>query len=469
MNRLKIKGLTRRWLLNCFGAILVIVILAEVAISFFIHSYYYDMVRSEIERKTETTVTGISSGNPESYSNFETLAIKSMESFDDRTLFEMMVIDEQGNVKFMSSGFNPPHESMKDYENARQSGKLECWEGRLSTGEKVMSACQVVYGRSSNTDVGAVRFIVSLTETDRHIIKMIAIVSLISIVLLTFVVYTGFYFINSIVKPVAQVNETARTIASGNFDARVSKRYTDEIGELGDTINYMAGELAANEKMKNDFISSVSHELRTPLTAIKGWGETIKAVGPSDKAVFNKGMGVIVKEAERLSGLVDELLDFSRLGSGRLTLHLNKLDIVAELEEIMFIFMERSNRDRIIFSYNVPDEAIIIVGDTDRLRQVFTNLLDNAFKYCNENGHVNAEVKRIDNEVHIIISDDGVGISKEDLPRVREKFYKADQTRRGSGIGLNIADEIIKLHNGKLLLDSELGIGTTATVILPVG
>ena len=133
-----------------------------------------------------------------------------------------------------------------------------------------------------------------------------------------------------------EINSTAKRIAQGDFDARIQKKHNDEIGELCDTINEMAVELGNSQQMKNDFISSVSHELRTPLTAIKGWAETMQS-GEIDRGTFDKGMGVIIRESERLSGIVEELLDFSRMQSGRMTLMMDRIDILAELGEALYV------------------------------------------------------------------------------------------------------------------------------------
>ena len=170
---------------------------------------------------------------------------------------------------------------------------------------------------------------------------------LLGCVILLLVLFSSSYFINSIVNPVGEVGETARRIAQGDFRARLTKKNDDEIGELCDIINYMAEELGAAETMKNDFISSVSHELRTPLTAIQGWGETILSDGGEDKETLQKGMKVIISETDRLSSMVEELLDFSRMQSGRLKLILSRMDPVAELSEAVIMYTERAKRDGI--------------------------------------------------------------------------------------------------------------------------
>ena len=230
----------------------------------------------------------------------------------------------------------------------------------------------------------------------------------------------------------------------------------------------MANELSNADKMKNDFISSVSHELRTPLTAIKGWGETLMSCTPGDADTIAKGMRGIIGETERLSSMVEELLDFSRMQSGRLTLVMSKLDILAEIGEAYIMFTERAKREGIEIEYHEPEMLSPVFGDKNRLRQVFINIIDNALKYSNEGDKVRIESFEQDEFIYIVVSDTGCGISPQDLPNVKNKFFKGNLSRRGSGIGLAVADEIMTLHGGALLIQSELGAGTTVTIKIPV-
>ena len=230
----------------------------------------------------------------------------------------------------------------------------------------------------------------------------------------------------------------------------------------------MAEEIQASDKLKNDFISSVSHELRTPLTAIQGWAETMSSA-PSDLETLKKGLGIIGNETSRLTSMVEELLVFSRIQSGRMILAMEKTDLVAELNEAVYMLRERATKESKHFVYEEPKKKMpAVLADKNRLRQVFINIIDNALKYTPEHGVIGIDVKKEDDMIKVIISDTGCGINEKDLPHIKEKFYKANNTVRGSGIGLAVADEIVTLHKGTLEIGSREDYGTIVTISIPV-
>ena len=310
------------------------------------------------------------------------------------------------------------------------------------------------------------RYVVSLVEADRQIFTVVTALLLTGGLIVLFVFVSSRYFMKSILVPLRSIGATAKRIAQGDFKARIQKINDDEIGDLCDTINNMADELGQNEKMKNDFISSVSHELRTPLTAIEGWAETLQT-GETDPKTFGRGMGIIVSETERLSGMVEELLDFSRMQGGRMTLTMDKIDLLAELGAAVYMFSERAKNEHKYLLYDEPAMLPPVLGDINRLRQVFVNVLDNALKYTAEGGTITVTADSADGFIRVVIADNGCGIPAEHLPNVKKKFYKANQTVRGSGIGLALADEIMKLHSGSLEIESHEHVGTAVTIRIP--
>lgn len=463
-----VRGITKRWLINNLGVTVAFLIILIFGVSFAIRSYYYDGIKNTITESGEEAVAAFSGLTADQTENVDSLLREYIENFADKELMELMVIDGDGNVLLNSTGFEPDSsQEMPDYEEAKSSGEGAYWIGTLNSGEAVMAHTRVIRD-SGNNFVAAFRFEVSLSIANNRILKAIVMLIIVAMVVLLFFVISGLYFINSIVKPVGELSAVAGRIAQGDFETRANKHYNDEIGELADSINNMAEEIKASDRMKNDFISSVSHELRTPLTAIKGWAETMSMGDEPDPFMINKGLNVIVNETERLTGIVEELLDFSRIQNGRMVLVTEKIDLLAELDEAIYMLRERAVGEKKHLIYDEPDHVSPVLGDKNRLRQVFINVIDNALKYTPEDGVIGIQVTEDGEMLKVIISDTGCGIAKEDLPRIREKFYKANQTVRGSGIGLAVADEIMTLHKGSLDIESVEGVGTTVTISIPL-
>ena len=460
-------SITRRWLLNSLGVILLIVVTLIATLSAVIQGYVYNGIRSALNGRSDELTNMFSSYGRESPTEFSTAARSYVENFPNKESMELMVINASGRVLITSIGFAPDQDQeIPDYEAALKSiSGYGTWTGRLSSGEKVMAVTRVLRSNLGST-VGAIRYVVSLEDADRQIIIIVGALIITGLLILLFVILSSYYFMRSIIVPIKRIGATARLIAQGDFKARILKTNDDEIGQLCDTINDMADELGQNEKMKNDFISSVSHELRTPLTAIKGWAETIQS-GDTDRETFGRGMNIIVRESERLSGIVEELLDFSRMQSGRMTLTMDKIDILAELGEAVYMFSERAAAEHKFLLYEEPEMLSPVLGDINRLRQVFVNILDNALKYTKEGGTISVTADEEDGFIRVVISDNGCGIPAEHLPNVKKKFYKANQTVRGSGIGLALADEIMNLHSGSLEIESHENIGTAVTIKIP--
>ena len=250
---------------------------------------------------------------------------------------------------------------------------------------------------------------------------------------------------------------------------RIPKQYDDEIGELADTINDMSMKIGQAEKTQSEFISSVSHELRTPLTAISGWAETILGAGELAPET-RRGLLIIQRESKRLTGMVEELLEFTRMQNGRFTLNVEKADLLAEFEDIVFMYGSRLKQEGITLDYTPCEEDIPeIPCDVSRMRQVFLNILDNAAKHGGDGKRIDASIRFEAPNVVVRIRDYGPGIPEEELPHVKMKFYKGSSKARGSGIGLAVCEEIVSMHGGVLTLENAEGGGTLVTISVPSG
>ena len=481
-------SITQHWLRNNLGVVVGILVVLEILLIVVVRNYYYSSTRQYLTSKMKIVTTAVVNASGDEQTNYNSQIRSLVESYDEKDKIELMAIKTDGEVDVTSSGFSPSeNDNMTDYEDAKKSDTgigTQIYE--LSTGEKVMAITSVISPKGSEYE--ALRMLSSMKNIDHQIFIMSMIITAIVVAVIMLMFFSGMFFIKSIVLPIRSINSITRRYATGDFSERLEKKRNDELGELCDSINYMAQELSNTEQMKNEFISSVSHEmlsrlddaftaqkqfsasaaheLRTPLTAIRGWTETVTSMY-EDKETFKKGMRVITSETERLSQMVEELLDFSRIQDNRLTLIMDTIDILAELGETVLIYQERAKALGITLNYYEPKMLPFVYGDKNRLRQVFINIVDNAIKYSNKGDTVSVEAYEEDNEVCISISDTGMGISKDDLPKVKTKFFKANHTRRGSGIGLAVADEIIQRHGGTLEINSEQGVGTTVMITLP--
>ncbi len=464
-------SITKRWFINVASIVIVILLTVSVLLLLSMRNYYYGVASMALDAYTSDKIASTFSLYDASSSGFESAGREFVENFQDKDIMAVWIIDRHGNIILSSSGFQiKENVDMPDYVNALNSSNgIARWTGKLPSGEKIM-ASTCVYNYSTGIQGGAVRFMISLDAIDSQLVRICLLVISCCVIMFALLILSGSFFIRSIVNPVRDIGETAKRIAGGDLEARIDKYpYNDEIGELCTTINDMADKLATSDRLKNDFISTISHELRTPLTAIKGWGETLLQISDTDRQMSERGMGVIINEASRLNDMVEELLDFSRMSSGRMKMNNLRIDILAELDEVVFSFKERAIKDGIDMIYNVPHLPAPANGDASRIKQVFINILDNAIKYTEHGGKI-VIFAEIPNPATLIItiSDTGAGIPPEDLPHVKEKFYKSNTTVRGSGIGLAVADEIIRLHNGELNVDSILGEGTTVRITLPL-
>lgn len=461
----KKRTLLRRWIANNLGVMVLIMIVIELGFIYAIQTFYYVGARQKLTAELTSVVNILSRYAQDSETNLSPELRGTFESFSAKDKMELMAVNGKGRVVLTSSGFSPSADTaLPDYESVMAGGD-GYWVGRAENNEKIMAVCMDI--SSFSTEYSAVRVVSSLEEVDSTVTTITIAATIVCAAILLLLIITGIYFVGSIIRPISQLSTAAGKFAKGDFSFRIRYNGNDEIGDLCTAITHMADELSNAEEMKNEFISSVSHELRTPLTAIKGWAETIYT--ENDPETIHKGMNVIISETERLSQMVEELLDFSRMQSGHFTLQKDTMDILAELGDAVLIYMDKAARDQIRITYDEPEMLPFVYGDKNRIRQVFINVIDNAIKYSDPGGMVHIEAIERQGNIVVSVTDTGCGIKASDLPKIKEKFYKPNHTRRGSGIGLAVADEIIAAHGGRLDITSEEGVGTTVTITLPPG
>jgi len=263
------------------------------------------------------------------------------------------------------------------------------------------------------------------------------------------------------------LSDFARRIADGSFGLKTELPDSAELERLAREINALSEEVARSGRLQTEFISSVSHELRTPLTAIGGWAETL-SFDDAIRGDSRRGVEIIARETGRLSKMVEELLEFTRIQDGRFRLNMERMDLAAEAEDVIFTYSRLMEKANISLRFDgAPDAPAVIEGDPERLRQVLMNLLDNAVKYGRDGGEIEVSVGVSGGQAQVSVRDHGPGIPEDELPRVKEKFYKGSGRERGSGIGLAVCEEIVARHGGTLTIENATGGGVLATVRLP--
>lgn len=465
-DKVKIRGIRRRWLLNSVGIVALIIILAVSAFTASLVNYYYTETADSLERKASSTANGF---RLYTRSDYRTAAQQTVNSYEDKSRLELQFLDAGGAVLFsgndLTAGSTP---NTPDIQNAVESKSAASWQGKdPATGERILAAsCPVIY---QGEIVGVIRYVTSLSGIDRQFVFSVAVIITIALAIFAMVYFSNLYFVRSIVEPLAGITEIARVIADGSYGVQIEKKYDDEIGELTDAINDMSLKIRQSEKTQTEFISSISHELRTPLTAITGWAETIQNGELRNAEDLRKAMGIIVSEARRLTNMVEELLEFSRIEDGRFTLSVEPLDLKAELEDAVYTYTEFFRKEGIELRYtDCPEEMIPISGDPERLRQVFCNLLDNAAKHGGSGKKIDVSIRVEGDDAIIRIRDYGPGVPEEELPFIKNKFYKGSSKARGSGIGLAVCEEIVTRHEGRLDIGNAEDGGFVVEIHLPI-
>lgn len=457
------KSIKTRLVGNFIIIILISVLAFEGLLVYFTRFYFYNNVESILTNQIKTA----SDFYTRYFSNvsLEVNIIDNADVFWKQTNAEVQIVKSTGEVVLDSEGLEYRDLLQSDDFKAALKGKKGVWIGRTDNrGEHILA---VSYPLKSDTEeVGVLRFITSLDEIDKIILNISLIFVCIGVFVILVAIVISLILAHSIVQPLKSVMKAAELIATGNLEIRVNKNRNDEIGKLSDTLNYMAQEIQNRDNIKNDFISMVSHELRTPLTAIKGWADTIIDDDFSDREILNDGLNIIVKESDRLTKMVEELLDFSRFISGKVELNKEETDISILIDYIKKHMSTRAKKDGINFIVSC-EKLPIIKLDRNKIKQVLINLLGNSFKFTKPGGSIILSAYREDDYVAFQVEDTGCGISAEELPLVKEKFFKGKSSKSQTGLGLSICDEIVKRHEGSLSIKSELNMGTVVTVRIP--
>lgn len=453
-------GIKARLIWSYLLLILLTVLLFEAIILFALHFYYLESVKQAL--RDQGVVFSTFYEKEIQKGGLQYIAPSLLQEFNFRVDVQAQLIDHNGEV--LASRYSSNEKNVLAFEDISTAlkGETGYFKG-ISNGEKILAVSQPL---AVDQEVyGSIRLITSMEAIDKvfrdNLYRLIGV----GLFVLAVAAAISYFIATSITKPINNITKAAEQMATGNFATRVNNHKTDELGKLADTLNYMAGQVEKHEKIKNDFIASVSHDLRTPLTSVKGWAITLHAM--SEDPLFREGLEIISNESERLSIMVGDLLDLSSLSSGGVEYRFTEIPIHRLIQEVFTQLKPRAQRNGIHLLQHNEVEAYI-VGDANRLKQVFINLLDNALKFTPKNGEIIISSQKVNKEVFINIKDTGTGIPEEELPFVIKKFHKGKSNLSGTGLGLAICQEIIQAHKGKIELKSTVGIGTIVEVSLPI-
>lgn len=304
------------------------------------------------------------------------------------------------------------------------------------------------------------------------ILKALAVGLVISVLLSLFLAKT-------MIAPIQDLTLAAKKVAAGDFSEKLENQSKDEIGVLTRTFNNMAGrledtldDLTKSERMRREFVANVSHELRTPITSIRSYAETLEDDPAMPAVTRQKFLEVILNESDRMTNIVQDLLTLSRFDAGSIEFSFETFSFEKSVRDVYnatVIDAHGHKHDFVLeFKSHVPD----IRGDRARIEQVLINMVSNAIKYTRDGGRIRMTAGTKDGKVWCSVKDNGIGIPKDDVDKVFDRFYRVDKARSresgGTGLGLSIAKEIVLRHKGRIDMESREGKGTKITIWLPV-
>lgn len=272
-----------------------------------------------------------------------------------------------------------------------------------------------------------------------------------------------------IVKPLTRLTTAIKELSNGNYNVRVDNVGQDEISKLNQGFNQMARQLAKQDETRQKFISDISHEFQTPLTSIQGFANILKEEDlPKEQRV--KYANIILYNSKRLSSLAKNMLQLTLLDREEIELEISNYSLVNQMNRVISTQENQATEKNIEIVFETPKKDIFIDGDEQRLEQVWTNIISNTIKYTNEGGLITITMKKSSKDIEVSIEDTGIGMSKEVVSHIFERFYREDKARNveGNGLGLAIVKSIVDLHHGKIDILSQVDVGTNFIVKLPI-
>lgn len=434
---------------------------------FFIHYLYYALYLSSIEESV--IYQGKRTAANYHYGELSDEIIEKIQWYNIISEYEVIVVD---NLDELSSYFpyQVNYATLVDPADQVQleEGKYVLKEGFVEELDReIIGAIFPIKGVDGL--LGFIYIYVPLTAIQDVFRESIPI--LITIGTLFF--FTLFLVINrfwkSLFRPLQRLQQQAVEVSEGNYESRLPIDRDDEIGQLTKAFNLMSNSLAQQEERKKEFTSNVVHELRTPLTYIGGYTQVLKQKIYTSPEEAERYLTTIEKETERLNKLINDLIELNHLQENLYTINTQPIAIAQLLFDTIDLFTIRIAEKGLRLELNIEEDPIIM-GDEQRIQQVFYNIIDNAMKYSAEQGAISIRLEEANHFVQFQVKNDGISIDMDDVQHVGERFFRTDKARNratgGTGLGLSIVKEIVRLHNGQFSIESDATNGTTVTIQL---
>ena len=463
ISKLRIQQKVLLYLLGFIGIILCLFYLAQVV---FLKDFYTFIKEHDVKQATEQIKSSLQNG----YDYEQIQEIASSQDFCVYT-YGAETDDEPYYIAAIAGNFRacPSQPLLLDrYEQlylkarASESGTATIIMNDKSADDgnvmRNMTSASIVNSADGNQYIFFVNTI--LTPVQSTISTLQTLFFVISLIVIAMAIALAYYLSRKIASPIRTTNEQAKQLALGNYEVRFDNHEYVEIDELNETLNYATRELKKVEDLRKELIANMSHDLRTPLTMISGYGEMMRDIPGENNA---ENVQVIIDEADRLKNLVNEILDMSKLQVGVQSLEITQFDIVSQVKQICQRIEKMLKGE---FEIHLEEiDSVWIDGDEIKLMQVIYNLITNAINYSGERKEIMIHQRVENDKYYFAVQDYGVGISKEMLPYVWDRYYKGNKVhvraKVGSGIGLSIVKGILELHKAEYGVDSEEGKGST--------
>lgn len=459
-----------------------IIVAVGVISSLGIESYFHDRLISELSREADLVLLALDDPNL-STAEFNTLVRKLAQKGN----FHLSLVTEQGKVLYESDATGIDQATAKNYlqrpevQEALRTGIGSYVQHSVMPGsDSLFVAKRVEQPRQSHLlkNLSFIRVSIHLDDYQRTIHEIRFSIFLAGLAVLLVVLLVSIVISRRISEPIVEIALHVQALRQGNLDVQIPVSSDDEIGQLAQTLNELVKKLKADkiqlaklEQIRSQFLANVSHELRTPIFTIQGYLETLLDGAVDDPAVNRDFLEKISRHIARLNALLSDLIDIARIESGEMKMSFRYFNLHEFLETLVHELQLSAEQRGIKLLLNAPPQPLLeVLGDRDRLRQVLSNLIENAIRYNKPGGEVRVSYSSSDGYARVSVSDTGIGIAAEHLPRIFERFYRVDMERSretgGTGLGLAIVKHIIEAHGGTIDVVSEVGKGSTFSFTL---